>query len=75
MVDVLREGKELKLDISLMTPKALVPLHLGGKDPSFLVVSGALAHPVPHCCTSCKLVAAYGERGCSRDPSWQCCKA
>ena len=40
-VEVLRGGTPLQLDISLAAPQPLVPLHLAGADPSFLVVAGA----------------------------------
>ena len=39
-VEVLRGGAPLQLDISLAAPQPLVPLHLAGADPSFLVVAG-----------------------------------
>lgn len=39
-VEVLRGGKSMQLDISLAAPQPLVPLHLAGADPSFLVVTG-----------------------------------
>ncbi len=51
-VEVLRDGKPLELDIQLSAPQPLVPLHLAGADPSFLVVSGVLStspHPVTLC--------------------------
>lgn len=41
-VEVLRDGEKKDLDIKLMRPNALVPHHLGGADPSYLVVSGII---------------------------------
>ena len=43
-LDVLREGKTLELDVRLASPDALVPLHLGGMGPSFLITAGAPNH-------------------------------
>eukprot|EP00884_Botryococcus_braunii_P000841 jgi/Botrbrau1/10758/Bobra.180_2s0023.1 len=37
---VLREGKEVVLDVTLSCPTPLVPLHLRGADPSYLIVAG-----------------------------------
>lgn len=58
-LDVLREGQTAELDVRLASPDALVPLHLGGLGPSFLIVAGAPAvhaHPprsaFPHCTSS-----------------------
>lgn len=42
---VLREGKELTLDITLSCPTPLVPLHLRGADPSYLIVAGGPSLP------------------------------
>ena len=49
-LDVLREGATAELDVRLASPDALVPLHLGGLGPSFLIVAGApAAHAHPLC--------------------------
>ena len=47
---VLRDGAPLTLDVQLMKPTPLVPMHLAGRDPTFFVVAGAslLSAPVPH---------------------------
>jgi hypothetical protein len=42
-LDVLRDGRTLELDVRLASPDALVPLHLGGQGPSFLIIAGAAA--------------------------------
>jgi hypothetical protein len=42
-LDVLRDGRTLELDVRLASPDALVPLHLGGHGPSFLIIAGAAA--------------------------------
>ena len=42
---VLREGAPLTLDVQLMKPTPLVPMHLAGRDPSFFVVAGAALAP------------------------------
>ena len=39
---VLRGGAPMTLDIGLAAPQPLVPLHLAGADPSFLIVAGRL---------------------------------
>lgn len=39
-LDVLREGQPLRFEIPLMRPSPLVPHHLNGGDPSYLVVAG-----------------------------------
>lgn len=41
-VGVLRDGKELELDVQVMQPNPLVPHHLNGKAPSFLIVGGLI---------------------------------
>jgi len=46
---VLRDGAPLTLDVQLMKPTPLVPMHLAGQDPTFFVVAGA-ALPRPSCC-------------------------
>ena len=46
-MEVLRGGAPLQLDISLAAPQPLVPLHLAGADPSFLVVAGVLRIQYP----------------------------
>ena len=53
-LDVLRDGETLELDVRLASPDALVPLHLGGLGPSFLIMAGAPAMRVPFLwkCTS-----------------------
>jgi hypothetical protein len=38
---VLRDGAPLTLDVQLMKPEPLVPMHLAGRDPAFFVVAGA----------------------------------
>ena len=37
---MLRDGQELEVDVQLARPRALVPLHLDGGNPSYLVVAG-----------------------------------
>lgn len=44
-VRVLRTGEELELDVPLSPPAPLVPLHLGGADPAYLVVAGLVFTP------------------------------
>ncbi|KAK9908877.1 hypothetical protein WJX75_004161 [Coccomyxa subellipsoidea] len=39
-LDLLRKGQEVSLRVPLDRPHALVPLHLGGHQPSYLVVAG-----------------------------------
>ena len=39
-LSVLRGGKELEVDVELVQPRSLVPLHLEGNNPSFFVVAG-----------------------------------
>lgn len=39
-LDILREGKEISIQAKLMKPNALVPHHLAGQDPSYMVVAG-----------------------------------
>ena len=46
-LDVLREGRPVALKVPLDRPHALVPLHLGGQQPSYLVVAGG--GPLPPC--------------------------
>jgi hypothetical protein len=41
-IDVLREGREVALHVPLDKPHALVPLHLNGQQPSYLVVAGEM---------------------------------
>jgi hypothetical protein len=41
---VLRDGRELELEVKLLKPRALVPLHLNGKDPAYLVIAGTSVH-------------------------------
>lgn len=48
-LDLLRKGEEVSLRVPLDRPHALVPLHLGGLQPSYLVVAGAdLDPPAPN---------------------------
>lgn len=42
LVQVLREGRPVALRVPLDRPHALVPLHLGGAQPSYLVVAGGV---------------------------------
>ena len=54
-LDLLRKGEEVSLRVPLDRPHALVPLHLGGLQPSYLVVAGAAAcilDPLLCCCTT-----------------------
>lgn len=44
-MDVLRGGKEMQVEVLLMAPQPLVPLHLSGQDPSFLVIAGLVFTP------------------------------
>ena len=44
-LDVLRGGEPLTVDVKLMRPDALVPRHLAGADPAFLVVAGLVFTP------------------------------
>ena len=39
---VLRDGQPRELDIELVVPRPLVPIHLNNQEPSYLVVSGEL---------------------------------
>lgn len=41
-LDILREGAAHHVTVRLMRPNALVPHHLAGSDPSFLVVGGVV---------------------------------
>lgn len=41
-VRVLRDGQPRELDIELVVPRPLVPIHLNNQEPSYLVVSGEL---------------------------------
>ncbi len=42
-LDILRDGEELSVTVTLDRPHPLVPIHLEDKQPSYLVVAGA--HP------------------------------
>jgi hypothetical protein len=39
---VWRDGQELQMDVQLSRPQPLVPLHLDGGNPSYLIVAGML---------------------------------
>uniref|UniRef100_A0A061QUQ1 Protease do-like 9 isoform 1 n=2 Tax=Tetraselmis sp. GSL018 TaxID=582737 RepID=A0A061QUQ1_9CHLO len=41
-VELLRDGKELSFEIKLSNPPRLVPCHLDGKQPQYLVISGLI---------------------------------
>ena len=41
-LDILRESKEMSLTCRLMRPNSLIPHHLAGGDPSYLVVAGVV---------------------------------
>lgn len=56
-VDILREGQETTVDVQLMRPNSLVPHHLNGADPSYLVVAGVVFTVL----TAPYLASEYGE--------------
>ena len=58
---MLREGRTLELDVRLASPDALVPLHLGGQGPSFLIIAGA-ARAAPH--APCAAAITRRARAC-----------
>ncbi|KAK9820002.1 hypothetical protein WJX72_005011 [[Myrmecia] bisecta] len=64
VLDVLRDGAELQVDVTLVRPTSLVPLHLSGADPSFLVVAGLVFTP---CCEP-YLQSEYGPEYLSDSP-------
>ena len=39
-LDIWRDGSEVNVEVKLDRPQPLVPLHLNGRDPSYLVVAG-----------------------------------
>ena len=43
---VLREGQELKLKLKLGVPPRLVPTHVAGQPPSYLVIAGLVLTPL-----------------------------
>ena len=49
-LEVLREGRPVALRVPLDRPHALVPLHLGGAQPSYLVVAGVLSLGMSSAC-------------------------
>eukprot|EP00891_Asterochloris_glomerata_P000409 jgi/Astpho2/409/fgenesh1_pm.00011_%23_7_t len=63
-VRVLRDGQPRELDIELVVPRPLVPIHLNNQEPSYLVVSGIVFTP---CCEP-YLVEEYGEEWMSHAP-------
>ncbi|KAI7842528.1 hypothetical protein COHA_003882 [Chlorella ohadii] len=56
-LDVLRDGQPMRLEIKLMRPNALVPHHLNGREPSYLVVAGIVFTVV----TEPYLESEYGQ--------------
>lgn len=63
-VEVLRGGKELSLTIELGRTDSLVPLHLSGNDPSYLVVAGIVFTT----CSEPYLHSEYGADYISESP-------
>lgn len=39
-LSVVRDGKDLELNVELSEPIKLIPRHIGGRRPSYLVVAG-----------------------------------
>ncbi|KAL4447366.1 hypothetical protein ABPG77_007399 [Micractinium sp. CCAP 211/92] len=60
-LDILREGKPMQLQIQLMRPNSLVPHHLGGSDPSYLVVAGVVFTVVTEPYLESEYGAEYGR--------------
>ena len=62
-LEVLREGRPVALRVPLDRPHALVPLHLGGAQPSYLVVAGVLSE---QCMPPCQLPHVSRESLCQQ---------
>ncbi|EFN57946.1 hypothetical protein CHLNCDRAFT_34342 [Chlorella variabilis] len=60
-LDILREGKPMRLQIKLMRPNSLVQHHLGGRDPSYLVVAGIVFTVVTEPYLESEYGAEYGR--------------
>ncbi|KAK9842029.1 hypothetical protein WJX81_004728 [Elliptochloris bilobata] len=63
-LDVLRVGQTVELSVRLASPDALVPLHLGGLGPSFLITAGIV---FTVCCEP-YLQSEYGADYVSESP-------
>lgn len=59
-LQVLRAGKEKEVEVELARPQALVPLHLDGGNPSYLVVAGR--NPQRPRCASASLISRFWLR-------------
>ncbi|CAI5946972.1 unnamed protein product [Closterium sp. NIES-64] len=44
-LEILRDGQLMKVQVQLKPPKRLIPVHTGGKPPTFLIVAGLVFTP------------------------------